>query len=81
MNFILDAMSSRPQAETMSKLARVTAAVLFVAALALVWVRFGTSAALGVAFTVLSYGFVSVMRTAADEIRRYERDQRPDLHV
>ena len=74
-------MTLGPQAERMFKLAKITAAVLFVAALALVWVRFGTSTALGVAFTVLSYGFVWVMRTAADEIREYERDQRPDLHV
>lgn len=65
----------------MSRLARLTILTLLAAAIAGLWVSFGMLTAIAVAFTMLAYCFVWMMRTAADEIRRYEREQRPDLHA
>jgi hypothetical protein len=37
--------------------------------------------AIGVGFTIFAYLFVLAMKSAAEEIQRYERDQRPDLYA
>jgi hypothetical protein len=52
-----------------------------IAGLALVWVAAGPLCALAVCFTILGYLFVLGMKNAAEEIRRFEREQRPDLYA
>lgn len=65
----------------MRKMKWIVLAALATGAIALLWVKVGVLAALGVAFSVVAYLFVLTMRTAAQDIMRYERDQRPDLNV
>jgi uncharacterized membrane protein len=60
---------------------RLGLTIIMVMLLAAVWLNFGLLAALGVSFATGGYFLVLAMRMAADEIKRYERDQRPDLHA
>ncbi len=52
---------------------------LVVVGLSLAWLTLGAWSVIGIAATIVAFKFVEVMQSAADEVRQYEREQRPDL--
>jgi hypothetical protein len=52
---------------------------LTLGALAALWVISGPLTAIAVGFSIFAYLFVLAMKSAAEEILRFEREQRPDL--
>jgi hypothetical protein len=65
----------------MSRIVRISVFALTLSSLAVLWVATGPLTAIGVGFTILAYLFVLAMKSAAEEIQRFERDQRPDLYA
>jgi hypothetical protein len=58
---------------------RYTHRLLLAGSLIAPWRLAGTLPALAAAFGIVAYLFVSRMRMVAEEIKQFERDQRPDL--
>jgi hypothetical protein len=79
MNFTLDHDGWSGQFSLM-KMSPKARAILFVAALAAVWLLEGPATASALAFTIAAYVFVRAMRIAREEIRRIQLDERPDLY-
>jgi hypothetical protein len=50
-----------------------------ISALAALWVLASPTTAIAVGFFLFAYLFVLAMKSAAEEILRFEADQRPDL--
>jgi hypothetical protein len=65
----------------MSRIFRLPVFALLAGALAALWMFAGPLTSIGVGFTVFAYLFVLAMKSAAEEILRFERDQRPDLYA
>jgi membrane protein implicated in regulation of membrane protease activity len=65
----------------MSRTVRTSVFALTLGTLAALWVTSGPLTAIGVGFTIFAYLFVLAMKSAADEMKRIERDQRPDLYA
>ena len=79
--FLLDLASPDRQVVSMSKTVRLTISGIIIAGLISVWVAAGALYALAISLTMLSYLFVLGMKNAAEEILRFEREQRPDLYA
>jgi membrane protein implicated in regulation of membrane protease activity len=65
----------------MSRIVRISVFALTLSALAVLWVATGPLTAIGVGFSIFAYLFVLAMKSAAEEIQRFDRDQRPDLYA
>lgn len=65
----------------MSRIVRISVLALTLSALAVLWVATGPLTAIGVGFTIFAFLFVLAMKSAAEEIHRFEQDQRPDLYA
>ena len=81
MAFLFDRGAFDGHKEVMSRMVRISVFALTLSALAALWVTSGALTAIGVGFTVCAYLFVLAMKSAADEILRFKRDQRPDLYA
>ena len=65
----------------MSKVVRIIVVALTLAALAMLWELAGPLTALAIFLTLCAYLAVLALKSAAEEIQRFEREQRPDLHT
>jgi hypothetical protein len=79
MTFLLACGAFEGHEGDMSRVVLKIVVALTLGALAVLWVAIGPLTAIGVGFTIFAYLFVFAMKSAAEEILRFERDQRPDL--
>jgi hypothetical protein len=63
----------------MSTILRISLFAITLGALGALWVITGPFNAIAAGFTIFGYLFVLAMKSAAEEILRHEREQRPDL--
>jgi hypothetical protein len=81
MAFLLACGAFNRHAGDMPRIIRISLFALTLSSFAALWVTSGPRTAFGVGFTIFAYLFVLAMKSAAEEIQRIERDQRPDLYT
>ena len=79
MTFLFDRNRRLGHGEVMSKILRTSLLALTLGALGALWVFAGPKTAIAAGFATFAYLFVLAMKSAAAEILRFEREQRPDL--
>jgi Flp pilus assembly protein TadB len=81
MTFIFACGSFVRQREVMSTIIRLSLLAATLAALGALWVVTSPLTAVAVGFTIFAYLFVLAMKSAAEEILRFEQEQMPDLYA
>nr|WP_314444128.1 hypothetical protein [uncultured Sphingomonas sp.] len=79
MAFLLDRNRRVRQGRAMPTILRTSLFALTLGALGALWVIAGPMTAIAAGFATFAYVFVLAMKSAAAEILRFEREQRPDL--
>jgi hypothetical protein len=79
MTFLFDCRGLVGHSESMSTISRISLFTATISALAALWVLASPKTAIAVGFFLFAYLFVFAMKSAAEEILRFEADQRPDL--
>jgi hypothetical protein len=79
MTFLFDCNSRIGHSEVMSIILRISLFAITLCVLGALWVIAGPKTAIAAGFAIFSYLFVLAMKSAAEDIRRFECEQRPDL--
>jgi hypothetical protein len=81
MPFLLASLDHEGHGSCMKRTRRLSIYGLILTALVALWISTEPRTALGITLSLLAFLFVVALKNAAHEILKFERNQRPDLHI
>lgn len=81
MIFLFATERRKAQEAIMATIVRLGMIAVTMGALGALWVRNGPFTAIAAGLTLFAFLFVLAMKSAAEDILQFEREQRPDLYA